>query len=130
MDTLQSELMLADEFAAQSVQAMKQSDGEGRTGTHAAPGGQVAIVADIYPQSYVQISQSLADSRMLDLIDRLTAFDCRIDHVDPMIEERRQISARQIAILVDRPAKHDTAVLPIPGRVVGTAAEEGNSIRS
>ena len=53
--------------------------------------------------------------------------DLAVDDADAMLEERRQIAAGEIAVLVDGGRQHRAAVLAIPGGVVGAAAEEGDS---
>ena len=46
-----------------------------------------------------------------------------------MLEEGRQVAAGEVAVLVDRGGQHGAAVLAVPGRVVGAAAEERDAKR-
>src|SRR5439155_5877826 len=77
----------------------------------------------------VQIAQDLGDGGVRDLVDRLACLDLRIDDADAVLEERRQVPAGQVAIFVDSRPEDGTSVLAIPGRVVRSAAEEGDSKR-
>ena len=64
---------------------------------------------------------------MADLVDGLARLDLAVDDADAVLEERRQIAAGEVAILVDGGGQDGAAVLPIPARVVGAAAEEGDA---
>ena len=71
-----------------------------------------------------QEPQHLAGGGMLDLVDRAAGFVARIDDAEPVFEERRQSAAGDVAVLIDRRGKDRAAVLAVPRRVVGPAAEE------
>src|SRR5262249_46466158 len=75
-------------------------------------------------------SQHSANRGMLDLIDRMTIFDLRIHDTDLVVEEWGKEPTGQITVLVNRSGKYRTAVLAVPGRVVGASTKEGNSIWS
>ena len=129
MNAFHRQLVLADHPAVQGVQGVQQADGEGGTGPHAAAGRQIAVVMDLHAARHGEELQNLPDGRMADLVDRLAVLVLGVDHAEAMLEERRQVAAGQVAVLVDRRGNHRAAVLPIPRRIVGAAAEKGNPKR-
>ncbi len=62
--------------------------------------------------------------RVLDLFDGSHILNERIDDAVFVLEERRKVSAADMAIFIDRGRQHDPAVLLIPSRIVGAAAEK------
>src|SRR5688572_4651398 len=65
-----------------------------------------------------------AHRRVDDLVDLLHQLDARIDDAVLVLEERRQLADGDVAVLVDRGAEHGAAMLAIPFRIVGAAAEQ------
>jgi hypothetical protein len=59
-----------------------------------------------------------------DFIYFLARLHFGINNANMMFEEWREITARQVTVFVNRRRQHRSAVLPIPGRVIGPAAEE------
>ena len=94
---------------------------------HAAAGRQVAVVVDLDAALDAEVAQDLADGGMGDLVDGLAVLHLGVDHAILVLEERRQIAAGDVAVLVDGGREDGAAVLPIPGRIVGAAAEEGDA---
>ena len=124
VDALGGQLVLADHPPFQGVQGVQQPDGKGRTGPHAAAGGQVAVVVDFHAAGNLQVFQCLADGGVRDLVDRMAVLDLRVDHADAVFEEGRQVAAGQVAVLVDRRGDHRAAVVPIPPRIIGSPAQK------
>src|SRR6185436_5194323 len=56
-------------------------------------------------------------------------FDERVDQAKTMLEERRQLTDADVAVLVDRRRQHRAAMLAIPVGIVGAASKEGNAER-
>ena len=54
--------------------------------------------------------------------------DLAVDDADAVLEERRQVAAGEVAILVDGRGQHRAAVVAIPGGIIGAAAEERDAI--
>ena len=54
----------------------------------------------------------------------------RIDDAVLVLEERRQVAAGDVAVLVDTRCEYCSAVLAEPRRVVGTAPKERDAERS
>src|SRR5262249_19461589 len=107
----------------------EKPDREGRARSEAAARREVAIVMDLDAAIHAKESQDLADGRMADLVEGLAILHLGVDDAEPVFEERRQIAAGDVAELVDRGGQDRSAVLPIPGRVIGPAAEEGDPER-
>lgn len=61
---------------------------------------------------------------MLDLLIAIDVLDPRIGNPGPVVEKGRQMTATDIAVLVDGRRKHGTAMLPKPHRIVGAASQE------
>jgi hypothetical protein len=72
----------------------------------------------------VHEAEYLTDCRMADLVDGMAILNLGIDHTDSVLEERRKVPAREVAILVDGRGKNPAAVLAIPGGIVGSTSEE------
>jgi hypothetical protein len=119
-------LLLARHAAFQRVERVEQADRERRTRPHAAAPREIAVVVDFQSAIELQMLQDFPDRRMRDLVRLLDALDLGINHAQAMLKKRRQISAGQIAILVDRRGQHATAMLAIPGGIIGAAPEERN----
>jgi hypothetical protein len=79
---------------------------------------------DLHSAHYVQMPQDLSGGRMNDLIHGLTSFDPRINDPKSMREERGQIAAGQIAILVNRRGQDRAPVFTVPRRIICAASEE------
>jgi hypothetical protein len=74
--------------------------------------------------------EHFADCRMADLLDRMTVLDLGVHHTDFVLEEGRQIPARQIAVFIDRRCEDSPAMLAIPGGIVRSTPEERNAVWS
>src|SRR5207249_7725730 len=70
-----------------------------------------------------------AHRRVLDLLDARDELDPGVDDARGVLEERWQAPTEDEAVLVDRRREHAAAVDAVPGRVVGSAAEEGDAER-
>src|SRR6185436_10064535 len=55
--------------------------------------------------------------------------DLRVDHAMLVGEEWRQLAHEDVTVLVDGGAQHGTAVLLVPGGIVGAAAQQRDAIR-
>ena len=118
VNPLHGQLVLADHAPFQGMQRMQQPHGEGRAGAHAAAGGQVAVVMDFHAPGNLQELQRFADRGVRNLVDGLAILDLRIHHADAVLEERRQIAASQITVLVDRRGDDRAAMVAIPAGVI------------
>lgn len=70
---------------------------------------------------------SCSDSaKPLELPDghRMANLNPGIDDADPVLEERGKVTARQIAVLVDRRGEDRSIVFKVPCRVVGPTAQK------
>jgi hypothetical protein len=61
---------------------------------------------------------------MRNFIDALAILDLRVNDPNPMLEERRQMTAGEITVFVDGGGQHRAAMFPIPRWIIGAAAEE------
>src|ERR1035438_4753792 len=84
---------------------------------------------NLQPPLHIQHTEDRADGRMLNIGCALAVFDLGMDHPQPVLEEGRQVAASDEAILVNRRPQHGAAILPVPCRVVGASAEEGDAER-
>jgi hypothetical protein len=75
----------------------------------------------------VKVFQYTPDGRMGYFVDGLAVFAFDVRNSKTMVEERRVISASQIAIFIYRRYQNAAAVFQIPRRVVRAAAEKGDS---
>ena len=124
VDALVGELAAADHPPLEGVKRQEEADGEGRARSHPAAGREVAVVVDLDAPLDPQESQHLPGGGMLDLVDRAAGLVARIDDSQPVFEERRQTPAGDVAVFIDRRGKDRAAMLAVPRRVVGPAAEE------
>src|SRR5262249_20071014 len=60
-------------------------------------------------------------------VDCLREFDSRVNNTVAMFEEGRQFSEADVAVFVDRCPDDGAAMLAIPGRVIRSPTEKGNS---
>ena len=79
---------------------------------------------DLEPTVELQITQHLSNRRMRNFIDVLTILDLRVNDPNPVLEERRQMTAGEITVFVDGGRQHRAAMFPIPRGIIGAAAEE------
>src|SRR5436309_1137685 len=70
--------------------------------------------------------QHFAGGRMGEIINRVAHLDFGVHDPVAMLEERRQIPAGQVTILIDGRGQHRAAVSPVPLGVIGPAAEKRN----
>ena len=63
---------------------------------------------------------------MADFIDFLYQFGQGVNNPVFMLEERRQVPAGDITILINSGTQNRTAVSPVPDGIVGAAAEKRN----
>jgi len=82
---------------------------------------------DLDPAIYFQVAQDLTDRRMLYFLRALAVLDPGVDQPDSVLEERWQITAREIAVLVNRGSKHRPTVITVPAGIVRATAEERNA---
>src|SRR6516162_8822769 len=75
----------------------------------------------------LQELQAGAHRRVLNDVIGGDIFVFRIQNTAVVLKKRRQPSASDIATLIDRGRQHRAAVVPVPERVIGPAAEEGNA---
>ncbi len=61
---------------------------------------------------------------MLDIFRPFHGFHLGVDDAVPVLKKRGQITATDIAVLVDRGGQNRTAVFLVPGRVIGSPAEK------
>jgi hypothetical protein len=61
---------------------------------------------------------------MADLVDALAILDLRIDNANLVLKKRRQVTAGQVAILVDRSCENRSAVDAIPRGIVGSSTKK------
>ena len=69
-------------------------------------------------------SQHSADRRVLNLRYLTHVLNLRVNNAMFVLKKRRQMAATDVTILVDGRGQHRAAVLLIPSRVVGAAAEK------
>src|SRR5579862_420186 len=122
--------MLGRHVARKPVNGVEQTDRECRACAHSASGGQVPIVLDCYALPDVEELQDFSDGWMVDLVEGIGRFDLRVGDSVPVLEERREVAARNPAIFVDGRREDRAAVVSVPGRVIGSASEERESERS
>lgn len=72
----------------------------------------------------IQEAQSFTSRRMLDFVNERNVFDPGVDYPAAMFEERRKVTAGDIAIFVDSGAQHGAPMLEVPLRVIGAAAKK------
>ena len=111
------------------VHRVDQAHGERRARAEPRPRRQIAVVVDLEALVHVQPFEHAANRRVLDLADLLDVLDDRVDDAELVIEERRQLANADVAVLVDGRRQHGAAMLAIPVRVVGAAAEERDAER-
>lgn len=61
---------------------------------------------------------------MLNFGNRFDVLDLRVNNTVLVLEERRQVAAADVTVLVYSRGKNDAAVLPIPFWVVGASSKE------
>src|SRR5262245_13643928 len=108
---------------------MEQADRERGARTHAAARGQIAVVVQLQAALEAEVLEDRAHDRMSKLIDGGACLDLAINQANAVLEERGQVTAGEIAVLVDAGRQHSAAMAPVPRRVVGAAAKEGNAKR-
>jgi hypothetical protein len=79
---------------------------------------------DLHATFNFQVAQNRANGWMRDLINGLTILNLRIDYTEPVLKERREVAARQVAVLIYGGSEHRATVLTIPGRIVSSTTEE------
>ena len=101
-------------------------------GARAQPGPrrQVAVVMNLETFAHLEPLEHAAHRRMLDLANVLNVFDDRVDHTKLVLEERRQLSHADVAVLINGGGEHGAAVLAIPLGIVSAAAEKRDAKRS
>ena len=110
VDRLRGKIVFRDVLPPQGRQRMNQSDGKRRTGAKPRPRRQVAVVMDFEPLIVAPgPTENGANGRMLDLFNPLHILNNRIHDAVLVLKERREISAANMAILVDRGRQHDPA---------------------
>jgi hypothetical protein len=78
----------------------------------------------------LEVTKRFPNNRVLDVFASHARFDMAIHNTPTMLEERRQMSASEIAIFIDRRGEDSAAMSAIPRGIVGAAAEEGEAIGS
>jgi hypothetical protein len=78
----------------------------------------------------IQVAQGRSDDGMFDLLGRLARFDLAVNDANPVLEKRRQMTAGEPAVFIDRRRQHRAAVDAIPGGIIGAAAEKRDAKRS
>ena len=73
---------------------MEEPDSKGRTGTHAAAGGQIAVVMNLQPALDAEHSQDGPDNRMLDVGGALAVLDFGIDQRASGVRKRAADSGK------------------------------------
>jgi hypothetical protein len=83
-------------------------------------------MVDFQPDGIVEaeIPQTRSNSRVKYLRNRRDCLNVRPDYAVPDVEERRQVTATHIAVLVNGSGENCSALLPVPFRIVRPATEE------
>ncbi len=125
-DGLAGQLVGRRHLAAQGVERVQQPDRERGGGAEPRARGQVAHVLDLYPVGKFAgvFHQGRTNRGVHQLAMVAYQLDLRVDHAMLVGEEWRQFAHEDVAVLVDGRAEHGTAVLLVPGGVVGAAAEQ------
>src|SRR5213082_3430794 len=76
-----------------------------------------------------EVLEDTAHRRMLDLRNPINGFLLPINEAMLVVEERRQPSAADVAVLVDRRGENCAAMAAIPLRIIAPPAEERDSER-
>src|SRR5712692_6796507 len=77
----------------------------------------------------LQVLQYFPDGRMGNFRYRSARLNLAINQPDPMFEEGRQVTTREITILIDGRRQNGSAVQAIPWGVVRSAPKEGDPER-
>jgi hypothetical protein len=72
----------------------------------------------------LEVPQNLTDRRVSDFIKSLAGLGLGIHDTEAVFKKRRKITARNIAVFVDRRGQDGTAVHTIPSWVVGATAHK------
>jgi hypothetical protein len=119
-----SQLRFAGHDVLQGVQRMQQADRKRRTGAQPGTGRQISVVMDFKTVRDVEVLEDSAYGRVFDLRIGLGLLDAGIGNARAMLEERRQITATDIAVFIDRGGQDRSAVLVKPYGIVRASAEE------
>src|SRR6185503_18414928 len=114
VDALVRELALARHLSFERVEGVQQPDRKRRARSHPASRRQVAVVVNLYSSGDPGIAEDFTRGGVLDLIEGMAVLDLRIDEANRVLEERRQMPAGEIAILVDGRRQHCPTVLVVP----------------
>lgn len=82
---------------------------------------------DLKTFGHLEVLQNASDGWMLNVGIIICMLDTRVRNARFVFKKRRQVSAGDITILVDRGGEHGTAVLFKPHRIIGPAPEEGDA---
>src|SRR5882724_5554992 len=102
--------MFADHLTLERIEAVQQAHCESGTGSYATPSGDISVVMDLHALLDIKITECLADGWMHDLVDRLTVLNLGVDDTVPVLEEWREVSAVDVAVLVNRGSQHGAAM--------------------
>jgi hypothetical protein len=106
------------------MEGVKQANNERGTRTQAAPGWKIPVMMDFKTLFETEMPQTLPHRWVRDLINGLAILDARINDPEFVIEERRQVPRRDVAVLIYAGRDYLTAVMPVPRRVIRPTAEE------
>lgn len=123
------ESMGADVVSLVRVKRLQQASYEGGAGAHAAAGGQVCVVVDLEPVLDAEVPHDCGDDGVFDFIEGLGLLDFRVNDLVVVFEEGGEFAAADVAVFVDGAGQGGSAVLAVPGWVVGASTEKGNAER-
>jgi len=124
MDGFMSQPLFGGDGAPQRVEGVKQANNERRARTQAAPGWKIPVVMDLKTLFETEMPQTLPHGWVRDLINGLAILDARINDPEFVLEERRQVPRRDVAVLIYAGRDDLTAIMPVPRRVIRPTAEE------
>ena len=125
IDGILCEAIFCNVPAVQCSESMHQSDGKRGTGTEARASRQVTIVVNFEAFLATRPAQDCTNRRVLNLIHVAHILDQGIDDAVLVLEERGQLAATDIALLVYGCRKNGPTIFPKPSGIVGAAPEKG-----
>src|SRR6185295_1154854 len=90
---------------------------------------EVAVVMNLDPARDAQVAQDLAHGGVRDLVERLAVLDQRVDDAEAVLEEGRQMPAREVAVLVDGGREYRPPMHAGPRGIVRATPEERDAER-
>src|SRR5262245_27108682 len=106
---------------------MQKANGERGTRAHAATRRKIAIMMDFYSAIDLEEAQNFTHRRVRNFVDGVAILHLGVNNTISVLKEGRQITAGDIAVLVDRGGQYSAAVLTIPSGIVCAASEERDS---